>query len=1028
MNMRTLAACLAAIATVAACSAADPCRVIFDTDMISDYDDVGALAALHAYADAGKCQLLAVGTCTRGNSSVAAVEIINAFYGRADIPVGCTKEIGVDAQGPLSRGHEKYIRLAKAYPQWVRHADSNTAPDANEVYRKALAAAPDKSVTFISVGFITNMRRLLETKGDQYSKLDGRALVAKKVNRWYAMAAKYPKGKEYNVRFDAESAKIAFENWPTPIVFSDWEYGVDCYSGRRVAETEYKYDNPVKDIFRWSLPSRADCLARKPQCDDARGGHSSWDGVTVFAAINGIGWFFNTEKGTYRILDDKGEDEWVPDEKSRNCRLTVSEGKPRFNYPKWEIGALLDELIAREPMCRRTDEAYLLHKAGRGPVGHPVVDGLKARPVERLSRGLVASVTARGTYLSWRLLDTDPADAAFDVWRRKDGKVEKLTSAPVVQTTDFELPGCFDAAAEYSVDGRSFVKVRGSVDRGSTRIRYPLANTNDVVRTLGIGDLDGDGNYDFVVKLSPDGGNDPWDLVWKRREGTYKFEAYDSHGRFLWSKDLGVNIELGIWYSPFIVGDLDGDGRAEVILKTAPMEPDYRDPDGRVQQGPEFLSVWDGLTGEEICRTPWIPRSAPDHVDDYNHYASRNQIALGYFDGKTPCVIVERGTYAKMIVEAYRLKDRRLERVWTFNNEFMPPLYRGQGDHACFCNDVDNDGFDEVLIGSLTIDHDGTPLWCNGKGHSDAHYFGDIDPLRPGMELFFVYETAKKNGGGLTMTDPVTGKDIWTLPVPTRHVHACGICADIAPEYPGRECYGQEVDQRSNSSKNTHPQSDNRWFYTAAGELLSSYTNCTYGYRNGVKTIYWDADLQSEIHRGRIHDHEGVQVTKPLPSAALIADLFGDWREEFVSLERGSFCIWTTDIPAMDRRVTLMRDPIYRTRIMQESSGYHQSAISSYVPSAVSPNVSLRLSRGIRTIKADVTAPLDRPLEGTLTVELPEKWTGVTEERISLSPGGHWEKVWELKRPPSPKGRYDFKATLRRDGLPPLVVRQPQEL
>ena len=1006
-----------------AVACADVPKIIFDTDMYTDFDDVGAIAALHAMADDDRCEILAMATCTRGNSSVAAVEIFNAFYGRPDIPVGCSKEIGV---ADMPRGHEKYVRLAKEYAQRVKHPNSDDAPDANAVYRRALAAAPDRSVTFISVGFMTNMRRLLETPPDDISPLDGRSLVAKKVCRWFAMACKHPNGREHNSALDAESSRIAFERWPTPIVFSDYDLGADIFSGRTVAEREYGYRNPVKEIFARHLPPRERC--RSGRGCFGEGGRASWDEVTVFAAVRGIGRYFNVEKGTYRMVGTDGEDEWVPNGKSRHCRLVESVGKPRYNYPKWEIGRLVDELIAREPKCRRTDEAYLLHRAGKPPQGHTVKDGLAERPVERLDRGLVASITLRGTYVSWRLLDADATDAAFDVWRRKDGRTEKLTASPVVQTTDFDIPGCFDADAEYSVDGRNFVPVRSRAVNGSTCIRFSLADTNATIAAVAVGDLDGDGAYDYVVK-TPAGGNDPWDLVWKRREGTYRFEAYDSRGRFLWRREMGQNIELGIWYSPYLVADLDGDGKVEVVVKSAPMEPDFRDPDGRVQSGPELLSVLDGLTGREICSTPWIPRGAPDHVDDYNHFSSRNQIALAYLDGKTPCVVIERGTYGKMVVEAYRMKGGGLERVWTFNNEFMPRLYRGQGDHACLCDDVDGDGFDEVLIGSLTIDHDGTPLWCNGRGHSDAHYFGDIDPHRPGMELFFVYETRQPNGGGLLMANPVDGSEIWKLPVPTRHVHGSGICADLAPEHPGLECYGQEVGTAVPGK--THPQSDNRWFYTASGTLLSSMTNCTYGYGNGVRNAYWDADLQREVFKGgELRDHEGSPVTAKLGAPVLVADLIGDWREEFISVEKGGFKVWTTDIPAMDRRVTLMRDRVYRSRITMETSGYSQQPILAYVPSAASPNVSLRLQDHARRLRVDVVAPLGKPLSGTLSLEMPQKWSAdFKPERIDLKPGAVWSRTLKLHRPPSPKGRFGMKATFEREGgRPPLVVRQPAVL
>lgn len=1280
----------AAAATAVAVAAAP--KVIFDTDMVEDYDDVGAMACLHALADEGKCEILAMATCTRDNQSVAAVEVLNAFYGRPDIPVGCAKGagvVGVPDGNPSRPGHRKFTRLAEAYPEWVRHFNSNDAPDANDVYRRALAAAPDRSVVLCSVGFLTNVRRLLETKGDAHSPLDGRALVAKKVKAWYAMACRHPDGREYNAMHDGASTKFAVENWPTPIYWSDWNLGRDVYSGRLVAETDYPFRNPVKDVFAWSLPSREKVIAGQAEERDV-GGRCSWDEITVLAAVFGPARFFEVENGRYKICDERGTCAWTPDPKCAGGRLVPAVTRPRRNYANHNVGAILNELIARTPKRLRTDEGisafrrcalaktatgvemkrdgktlwnleldtpegrpffhplalpsgrtltdlrpkdHVWHlgcwfswkfingvnywepadekRAGCEPAGRtrvtkksvnvngldcvvkleldygprteqkPVLKerrmvtvdppdpnggyvitvrhhftaladvtldrtpphgdvasgrwgggyagatlrlapdvaksfhvrgfaggttpaactgaertfldvfdpasgegatftqlqaptngvfylwpdrrmvnpspvyaaplalkkgetlelayklavhadrrvkgGLDRKPMEKMDRGLVASVTPRGTYVSWRMLEGDAPGTAFNLWRHVDGgEAEKVNAAPIVQTSDFLLPGFTNAAAQYSLDGKVFTPVRSVNRPDAPYVRIPLADTNATVYAAAVGDLNGDGAYDYVVK-TPAGGTDPWDLVWRRANDTHKLEAYDSSGRFLWRRDLGWNVEMGIWYSPFVVADLDGDGKAEVIAKTAPLEPDFRDPDGRVMDGPEFLTVLDGETGEVRAQTPWIPREAPDPVMDYNHFNSRNQIAIAHLDGKTPCVIMERGTYGKMVVDAYRFTGKALERVWRFDNEFMPKRFRGQGDHACLCEDVDGDGCDEVLIGSLTLDHDGTVLWCSGRGHSDAHYYGDIDPNRPGMELAFIYETAQPHGGGLFMADPVTGEEIWKLPTPTRHVHGSGLCADVDPAHPGLEFYGQEVAMTGNSKTNTHPKCDNRWFYTAAGELLCAYTNCTFHYGNGVRNAFWDADLQREVFRGALRDHEGQSMTPRLPWPLLVADLFGDWREEFIAWKPGELRIYTTDIPAMDRRVSLMRDPAYRSRIMMATSGYNQQPIMTYVPSARDPNVSLRILWMARTLRLDVTAPLDRPLKGVLTMDaMPPGWSvDLGEAAIDLPAGGHWTRTLKIRRPPNPRGRYDFRAILRREGLPPLVVNQP---
>ena len=209
----------------------------------------------------------------------------------------------------------------------------------------SFAAQPDGSVTICSVGFLTNLRRLLETKPDDISPLDGRALVARKVKLWVAMACRYPDGKEYNSMWDCESSRIALENWPTPIVFSDWQYGCDCFAGRAVAEMDAER-SPVKDVFAGNIPSR-DEIRGDPHGWLIRGfgmgGRSAWDETAVLAAVRGIEPYFNAERGMYRMVGDKGDDEWAPDaENGPHVRITEK-------LPKAEVGRIIDGLITRRP-------------------------------------------------------------------------------------------------------------------------------------------------------------------------------------------------------------------------------------------------------------------------------------------------------------------------------------------------------------------------------------------------------------------------------------------------------------------------------------------------------------------------------------------------------------------------------------------------------------------------------------------------------------------------------------------------------
>ena len=345
---------------------AEPVKVVFDTDMLTDFDDVGALACLHALADAGECEILATVSCTRGNASVAAVEVINGYYGRGDLPVGAPKgdcvlggiagaKQKVDPKSPLDAEegtprhaearHLKYRKLAADYPQWVRHLDADDAPDAKDVYRRVLSAAPDGSVVVCTVGFLTNLRNLLDSKPDAISPLDGKALVARKVKKLVSMACAYPSGKEYNSMSDWKASKAVFENWPTPVVFSDWTYGCDVFAGRAVAEMKGPR-NPVKDVFAGNIPSREE-IASDPahwlRCNFGVGGRSAWDETAVLVAVRGENSLFNVHRGTYRMVGSDGADEWAPDEENgQHLRITEKTSKA-------EVGCIIDELICRGP-------------------------------------------------------------------------------------------------------------------------------------------------------------------------------------------------------------------------------------------------------------------------------------------------------------------------------------------------------------------------------------------------------------------------------------------------------------------------------------------------------------------------------------------------------------------------------------------------------------------------------------------------------------------------------------------------------
>ncbi|MCL4204258.1 MAG: hypothetical protein KJ000_17385 [Pirellulaceae bacterium] len=640
------------------------------------------------------------------------------------------------------------------------------------------------------------------------------------------------------------------------------------------------------------------------------------------------------------------------------------------------------------------DDVSLRKEKIEFPDRPPVRGWAETRVREKLGRGAVAMWRDDGVYLSWRLLDEDAAGITFDVLRQiGDGAEEKLNPQPIEQTT-----GYLDTSAPrqgpqptYTVRpaGKQFgpacEAVWAEADGSTPYVRIPLRDKTMVFQKVGIADLNGDGVYDYVIK-QPHQNIDPWHVYWQKSPDTYKIEAYLSDGTFLWANDLGWAIERGIWYSPYIVGDLTGDGRAEVAAKIG--EGDPRDEDGKVTSGPEYIVVWDGMTGREIARAPWPDR---DLFDSYN-YASRNQIAIAYLDGKTPCLLTLRGTYNRMVAHAYQLRDGRLEPLWKYDNEPYGGLYWGQGAHFTQCADIDGDGRDEVLLGSVVLDDNGTPLWSTGRGHPDAFYLTDILPATPGMEIAYVMETRQTAGGGLNVIDARTGRTVWKLDEPTRHVHGKGMCADIDPTQTGCEVYGADADG--------HALTENRWFFAADGTLLRRGTDCPWSF--DISTVYWDADLQKEILRGsRIAAYQGGTLAEGISGRVVLkADVLGDWREEIIASVDGELRIYTTPIPAMDRRVCLMQDPVYRQATTMNAMGYTQDPTLSYNPEMRSPNLNMTCLTEGRTepvLQVVVSAPSDRPIQGQVRLATrAELSLEPAELAVQLEPGARFVQLVKM--------------------------------
>ena len=606
----------------------------------------------------------------------------------------------------------------------------------------------------------------------------------------------------------------------------------------------------------------------------------------------------------------------------------------------------------------------------------PKVAGWATQRIEeKLNRGLVAVPTRDGkVYLSWRLLKSDAKGTAFNVYRSVEGGAPvKLNKDPVAATTDFgdeQVRLLTSAATETAywvrpvVEGKELApseKALLKADADKDRLHYASIKFQGdyMPQRIAVADLNGDGVYDFVIEqpsrgIDPGGRPDTSDL-------TYKLEAYLSDGTFLWRKDLGPGIEPGIWYSPFVVYDFDGDGRAEVAVKTAP--ENAREADGRVRAGPEWVSILDGMTGREMARADWPPRGP--RLGDYNR-TNRNQMGVAYLDGKTPCLLVARGTYKLMVVDAYQYHDKKLERLWHWEGDDETPIIRSQGAHSMHSADVDEDGRDEVVLGSAVLDDNGVCLWSVGLGHPDKCFVTDIVPTRPGLEIFYAIEPWHDDGKGVCLVEAKTGKIIWSIGKPTTHV-GDGMVADIDPAIPGLECWAGESAKAG---------STDRYLFSADGRLLATGRDVP-----GETWLFWDGDLLRETTAGGGFGRGGFFPGRPgqstsapsTPSTSstpstrggpgrsqsivkykgdtlttgiegrimMMADILGDWREELLTVLPGELRIYTTTIPARDRRVCLMQDPVYRAEVAHRSMGYEQSPVPSYYL-GVSPSDSLK--------------------------------------------------------------------------------------
>jgi len=612
--------------------------------------------------------------------------------------------------------------------------------------------------------------------------------------------------------------------------------------------------------------------------------------------------------------------------------------------------------------------------------------------MERLGRGLVAvRVNETDVYVGWRLFGTDAEGVAFNLYRTAgNGKPVKLNPAPLTATTDYldktadlQQPNTYvirpvvsgveqAAGAPVTLPANAPVQQHltvplqrpaggeVAVPAGAASAKYTY-NANDGT----VADLDGDGEYEIVLKWDPSNSRD---TASSGLSGPVLLDAYKLDGTRLWRIDLGRNIRAGAHYTQFIVFDLDGDGRAEVACKTADgsidgegrvigdASKDYRSLTvptdgvqvaaandsrfGKVLAGPEYFTIFDGRTGRVLATTRYIPGRDPmdgwggiggnGGNDTNGNRVDRFLAGVAYLDGRLPSVIMARGYYGRTVVAAWDWRSGALTSRWVFDSGSAPPPYpnpaaspySGQGNHSLSIADVDGDGRQEVIYGSMVIDDDGKGLFSTGLRHGDALHAGDLDPARPGIEVFGIHEneeaTVALGTPGAALYDARTGRILWSV-LPGGDVGR-GLAADIDPGRRGAEF----------------------WTNVAAVGLLDAE-----GQRIGAAppsanfAIWWDADPLREILDSnwiakwnwttgtldRLLTATGAvsnNGTKSTP--VLTADVLGDWREEVIwrAADNESLRIYTTTIPATTRMFTLMHDPQYRVAIAWQNVGYNQ--------------------------------------------------------------------------------------------------------
>ncbi|MES2898201.1 MAG: rhamnogalacturonan lyase [Pseudomonadota bacterium] len=572
------------------------------------------------------------------------------------------------------------------------------------------------------------------------------------------------------------------------------------------------------------------------------------------------------------------------------------------------------------------------------------------KQLEQLDRGVVAIPTGTGNFVSWRALGHETAAVSFNLYR--DGK--RLNGAPLSATNFVDADG--GIAAAYSVrtvrNGAEQQPAPGvaSATWSQRHLRVPLRKPADGVTPDGqsyrysvndgtAADLDGDGSYELLVKWQPTNARDNSQRGYT---GSTLVDAYRLDGTLLWRIDLGRNIRAGAHYTSFLAYDFDGDGRAEVMMKTADGSvdgqgkmigngaADYRNPTGYVLEGPEWMTVFDGRTGAALASTDYLPQRGKVEAwgDAYGNRVDRFLAGVAYLDGKRPSAVFARGYYTRAVLAAWDWRDGKLSSRWVFDSDAPGKQAAvGQGAHWMSVADADGDGRDDLVYGAATIGSDGNLLYSTGLCHGDALHVGKLNPAQAGLQVFMVHESPScYRGHGAEMHDAATGRILWRVDGGGTDVGR-GACMDIDRAHPGAECWASVGGLMSASGVQispTRPRALNFGLWWD-GDLLRESLD-------GTRIEKWNPasaalDLLLDGAAVGAASNNGTKATP-----VLSADLLGDWREEVVwrSADDTALLVFSTTAPTAHRLPTLMHDSQYRVQVAAQNAGYNQPPHPSY--------------------------------------------------------------------------------------------------